>query len=189
MKLALSAALARMPARQLTLGLRALQAIAAALLWALALRAPLATLALQAEQRAQLAANRFDRGQLERQRAALALRLAALGRLPGQPSAQAGLDQLQATLIGAVERAAARHGVRLSGASPGPTRKLALFHEVSFEVGASGSYPGLLEWLVEIERTLPTLAILRFDLRGGTTPGPLEMKIRLAAYLVEEAPP
>lgn len=183
---ALTAALARWPARQLYLVLGGLIAVAAALAWTL-LRPPLAVLRLQAVERAALgqvdrdpAAQRGELAALERDASALAATLAA-------PAGRGGADELQMAVIGALDRAAALHGVRLSGATPGPGRVVARLVETPFDFEAAGAYQELFEWMAEIERSQPNLGIVRFDMRPETN-GQVIMKIRVTAYTLGGAP-
>jgi Tfp pilus assembly protein PilO len=185
---ALNDALARMPARQLRLIMGGLLAVMAAVVWTLLLRQPVATLRLQAAERARLEL-------VERNPAAQQKELAALERASQQmiarlapPAARASTQQFQSALIGELDLAAARHGVRLAGATPGQVRTVARMREVPFDLEASGSYQALLEWMAEIERSQANLAILRFELRPADTTGLLAMKIRVSAYLLGEAP-
>ena len=85
-------------------------------------------------------------------------------------------------LISEVDRIGTRHGVELSGAMPGPTRKAVIFDEIPFDIEAKGSYQSLVDWMGDIERSLPTLSIVRFEIRPSGTPPQLAMKIRIAAY-------
>lgn len=181
-----AAVLARMPARQLHLLLGGVLAIAAALLWTFAVRAPLAQLRLQHAERDRMALVAADPAQLARQLAALTSALATLETtVAAHGGAAAGADggQLQLRLIGMAERACARHGVQLRGAMPGPARTVAGFTEVSIDVEAVGSYPALIAWMTDIEAA-GALSVVSFDLAAGDGGGGRLVKTRLAAYVL-----
>lgn len=189
MKAALIRALARMPARQLHLVLGGSLAVALALLWVLGLRAPLAKLRLQDEERARLVLAVRDPAMQQQQFAVLDSDIKVLRAALKMPHAGVGTDQLQGALIGALDGAATRHGVRVASVSPGPFRMVARFREVPFDLEASGRYADLIEWMADIERTQPAIAIQRFDLRPAGSGGQLSIKLRVAAYLSAEGSP
>lgn len=184
----LTASLMRMPARQLYLILGGLLAVAAALVWTLMLRQPLAALRLQAEERSRLeqvertpAAQKAELAALDRDAGAMAMKLAP-------PRPQGGGNDLPLAVIGELDRAAARHGVRLSGATPGPARIVARLTETPFDFEAVGGYQELIEWLADIEARQPNLGIARFDLRPSDKTGQVIMKIRVNVYTLGGAP-
>lgn len=184
----LTAALTRMPARQLHLLLGGALVVVLALLWSFALRAPLAQLRAQRAEQARMALSAADPAQLARQLAALTGEVAALESSlsrqggGGADLPVAGTSQLQLRLIGAVERAAARHAVQLRGAVPGPARTIAGFREVSIDVEAVGSYQALMAWMADADGG--ALAVVSFDLGAGDSAGARVMKVRMAAYVL-----
>lgn len=188
---ALLAALARMPARQLALLLGGVLAVIAALLWSVALRAPLAAMRAQQAEIARLSLVAAQPARTAQQLAALALEVDKLDKVlagqtvPGNSGERA--DQLQLRLIGEADRAAARHAVILRGAVPGPRRVVTGFQEVSIDVEAAGSYQALVDWLREVDAA-GTLAIVSFDLAAGDGAGGRVMKTRMAAYQLPPAP-
>lgn len=187
MKAALMAALARMPARQLNLLLGGALAIVLALLWTFALRAPLAVLRAQRAELARIgpvagpAQAALALGALETEVAALA---AKLGMAGGAGAANA----LQLRLVKEAERAAARHGVVLRSAAPGPARSVASFAEVAIDVEAAGSYQALVAWMGEIEGGAGALSVVSFELRAGDSARQRIVRIRMAAYLPPKEP-
>ena len=187
MKAPLMAAVARMPARQLNMLLAGVLAIVLALLWTFALRAPLAALRLQRAERARMELAAGQPARTAQQLAALSAQVGALERALGRDGG-AG-SQLQLRLIGEVDRAAARHGVLLRSAAPGPARTVATFTETSIDVEAAGSYRALVAWLREIDAGAGPLSIVSFDLRAGDGAAQRIIKIRLAAYLPPKEQP
>ena len=181
MKTNLMAGLARMPARQLNMLLTGALAIVLALLWTFALRAPLAAMRAQQAERARMELVASQPARTAQQLAALSAQVAALERTLGQ-HAGAG-SQLQLRLIGEVDRAAARHGVLLRSATPGPARSVATFTEASIDVEAAGSYQALVAWLREIDEGAGPLSIVSFELRAVDGAPQRIVKIRMAAYL------
>ena len=112
----------------------------------------------------------------------------ALTRQLGTADLQRSPDRMLVDLIGAIDRAGSRHGVTLNGATPGPSRKTMIFDELPFDIEARGSYQSLVAWMADLEQTLPMLAIVRFDLHPTEQPAQLSMKIRVAAYRLQESP-
>lgn len=185
--------LARVPARQLNLALIGTLVIACALVWLLAVRTPLATLRVMQAESARLeavaVAAATDTDGLRLQGERLAAEAAALSHDLDKVYMQRSADQMLVYLISEVDRAGTRHGVKLSGAMPGQARKVAIFDEIPFDVEARGSYQSLVDWMGEIERSLPALSIVRFEIRPADAPPQLAMKIRIAVYRPLEAHP
>lgn len=176
------AELARWPARQLYLVFGGLIAVSVALVWTLLLRSPLAALRQQAEERSRLeqvipspAAQHSELATLERDAKAMVGKLWA-------PGMHQGGSELQMAVIGALDRSAVRHGVRLSGAAPGPMRNVARLVESPFDFEAGGAYQDLFQWMAEIETSQPNMGIVRFELRPSDPKRELIMKIRIAVY-------
>lgn len=191
---------AALPARQLHLVGAGLLLVAGAALWFYALRAPLTALrAVRAEQ-AQLGQAAGDPRLLAAQLAALdadSRQLAQrLGAAPGQPSAQSSAQtpaqtpaQAQVRLVGSLGALAREQGVTVHGVAPAPDEMALAFVRLGFDVDASGPYAALLAWMDAIERAQPNLSIAGFDMRPGTAPGQVAMKIRIAAYQTQENAP
>ncbi len=179
--------LARVPARQLNLALIATLVAAGALVWLFCMRTPLAALrSMQAEQ-SRLARAATDPAALMRQNASVVQEVAALSRSLGKDDVARSPDQFLVYLIGEVDRAGTRHRVELSGAKAAATRKAVIFDEIPFDIEATGSYQGLVDWMADIERSLPMLSIVSFEISPTDAPPQLAMKIRIAAYRQLEA--
>ena len=180
---------AALPARQLHLAGAGLLLIAGAALWFHALRAPLTALrAVRAEQ-AQLAQAAGDPHLLAAQLAALAADSRELeqrlGAGPGNASAQTSAQtsaQAQVRLVGNLGALAREQGVAVHGVAPAPDEMALGFVRLGFDVDASGTYGALLAWMNAIERSQPNLSIAGFDMRTGTAPGQVAIRIRIAAY-------
>lgn len=188
--------LTRMPARQLHLLLGGALAVVLALLWTVGVRAPLAQLRLQQAEKTRMALVANDPAQLARQLAGLGAQIAALesfldsqaGGARGAKTASEAPEpaQVQLRLIGAVEQAAARHGVQLRGAVPVAARTVAGFKEVSVSIEATGSYQALMAWMADADSA--SLAVVSFALDPGESAAARVVKIRIAAYLpIKEA--
>lgn len=195
---ALHAALARLPQRQLHLLMAGVLLVTAALLWSFALRAPLAALRAQRADQLLLEQAVSNPRQMAAQLAALTAQVAAQERAATQladssdAEAAAGAansanaadaSRMQLALIGQVDRACARHGVRLRLAVPAAARPVATFTEVAIDVEVAGSYRALLALLRDIDADGGKLAVVSFDLVSGDGASGRLMKIRLAAYL------
>lgn len=183
---------AALPARQLHLAGAGLLLIAGAALWFHALRAPLTALrAVRAEQ-AQLAQAAGDPHLLAAQLAALAADSRQLekrlGAGPGNASAQTSA-QAQVRLVGNLGALAREQGVAVHGVAPAPDEMALGFVRLGFDVDASGPYGALLAWMNAIERSQPNLSIAGFDMRTGTAPGQVAIRIRIAAYQTQETAP
>lgn len=173
-----------LPIRQLHLVGGGLLLCVATALWFAALHGPLAALrALRAEQQ-RLAAAALDPQPLAAQLAALQAQVRALS----QPLAQAGAAQEQVGLIGQIGRLAAAHGVALSGATPAPEQPVMAFDQAGFDADASGRYDALLAWMAALEVSGPGLSVAGFEMHPAT-PGPVGMKIRVAAYRPQKGAP
>jgi len=191
---------AALPARQLHLAGAGLLLIAGAALWFYALRAPLTALrAVRAEQ-AQLAQAAGDPRLLAAQLAQLAAdsrqleqRLGAgSGQASGPALAQASAQtsaQAQVRLVGSLGALAREQGVTVHGVAPAPDEMALGFMRLGFDVDASGPYAALLAWMNAIERSQPNLSIAGFDMRTGTAPGQVAIRIRIAAYQTQENAP
>lgn len=179
--------LARIEARQLQLLMVVLLALLAALLWLVALRQPLAQLQALRAEHSLLESSAID-PTLGRQTQQLHAEIVLLAQQLGAANLQRSPDRMLVDLIGAIDRAGNRHGVTLNGATPGPSRKTMIFEELPFDIEARGSYQALVGWIADLEQSLPTLAIVRFDLRPVEQPAQLSMKIRVAAYRLQDAP-
>ena len=183
---------AALPARQLHLAGAGLLLIAGAALWFHALRAPLTALrAVRAEQ-AQLAQAAGDPRLLAAQLAALAADSRELekrlGAGPGPASTQASA-QAQVRLVGSLGALAREQGVTVHGVAPAPDEMALAFVRLGFDIDASGPYGALLAWMNAIERSQPNLSIAGFDMRTGTAPGQVTIRIRIAAYQTQETAP
>lgn len=168
----LQKALAAMPARQLKLVAVGIVAIAAALAWTSAIRAPLAALRQQKARLAVLEAERVRAGAL---RAAVAgVRAAA-----PLPAAPAPLE-----LVAAVSGSAHDAGLAVAVATPGAERSVAGLRQRSLQVEASGSYAAILDWLAAIEAGQPAVAVTRLALRAQED-GRRQVQLQLGAYSEE----
>lgn len=168
----LQKALAAMPARQLNLIAIGIVAIAAALAWTLAIRAPLAGLRQQKARLAVLEADRLRAG---------ALRGSAAGpdAAPPLPAAPAPLE-----LVAAVSASAHDAGLAVAAATPGAERDVAGLRQRSLQLEASGSYAAILDWLAAIESRQPAVAVTRLTLRAQDD-GRRQVQLQLGAYAAE----
>ena len=180
-------ALARLPSRQLHALLMCLLALLAALLWQWGLRLPIGQLQVLRGERSVLEASAID-ATVQRQIQQIEQANLALSRQLGTLDAQHTSDRILVDLIGAIDRVARRHGVVLDGATPGPVRQSVIFDEVPVDFEARGNYQALVDWLVEVEQTLPTLAIVRFAMQPAGPSGQLAIKLRAASYRLQAAP-
>lgn len=171
----LQKALAAMPERQLKLIAFGIVAIAAALVWTLAIRAPLAALRQQKARVAVLEAERLRTH---------ALRTGAAGgdAVPALPAAPAPLE-----LLAAVSGSAHDAGLAVAVATPGAERSVAGLRQRSLQLEASGSYAAILDWLAAIEARQPAVAVTKLALRAQDG-GRRQVQLQLGAYSGEGAP-
>jgi len=172
---ALKQALAAMPARQLNLIAVGVVAIAAMLIWTLAIRAPLAALRLQQVQLASLVAAQGG--------PAAARATGAAAELPAMPVPPAPL-----ALIAAVSASARDAGLAVGGAVPGPERAVAGLRQQTLDIDASGSYGAILGWLHDIETHQPAVGITRIGLRAAPDEPRRLVQLQLGAYAAEGKP-
>lgn len=179
---------AAVPARQLHLLGGGLLLVAAAGLWTYGVKMPLAALrALQAEQ-ARLGAASADPQLLGAQLVALGSDTQALAKRLGIGAAQPA-SQLMVGLVGDIGALARIHGIKLHSATPAPERRSLAFEQIGFDADVSGSYAGLLAWMEALEHARPNLSIASFDMRAASTPGQIDMKVRIAAFRPQESTP
>lgn len=170
---ALRQALAAMPARQLNLVAIGAVAIAAALVWTLAIRAPLAA--------------------LRQQRLQLASLQAAPAPMPAPAMPAGGGEQTMAlptppaplALIAAVSASARDAGLVVGGAMPGPERNLAGLRQQTLDIEASGGYGAILDWLDGIEAHQPAVGITRVSMRAAQEAPRRVVQLQLGAYGAE----
>jgi len=165
-------ALAAMPARQLNLVAIGAVAIVAALMWTLAIRAPLAALRQQQVRLVSLRAAQAN--------APAPLPAATQTSLPPLPAAPAPLALIAAA--GASARAA---GLTVGGAVPGAQRSIAGLRQQTLDIEASGSYGAILEWLDGIEARQPAVGIVRLNLRAVPEEARRLVQLQLGAYEAE----
>ena len=179
-------ALAALPARQLNLVAIGAVAIVAALMWTLAIRAPLAALrqqqvrlvalrAAQANAPAPLPAGSPAAGS-----PAAGSPAAGSAAFPPLPAAPAPLALIAAA--GASARAA---GLTVGGAVPGAERSIAGLRQQTLDIEASGSYGAILEWLDGIEARQPAVGIVRLNLRAAPEEARRLVQLQLGAYGTE----
>jgi len=187
MTLSLRQALAALPARQLNLVAIGAVAIVAALMWTLAIRAPLAALrqqqirlvslrVAQANAPAPLTAGSLTAGSP----AAGSPAAGSPAALPPLPAAPAPLALIAAA--GASARAA---GLTVGGAVPGAQRSIAGLRQQTLDIEASGSYGAILEWLDGIEARQPAVGIVRLNLRAAPEEARRLVQLQLGAYETE----
>jgi type II secretory pathway component PulM len=169
-------ALAALPARQLNLVAIGAVAIVAALMWTLAIRAPLAALR---QQQVRLVALRAAQANAP---APLPAGSPAAGSaaLPPLPAAPAPLALIAAA--GASARAA---GLTVGGAVPGAERSIAGLRQQTLDIEASGSYGAILDWLDGIEARQPAVGIVRLNLRAAPEEARRLVQLQLGAYGTE----
>ena len=171
MKPALLHSLAAMPARQLNLAAIGTVAIAAALVWTLAIRAPFAALR---QQQLRVAALHASRGPVP---VPSALPAAALVPPAAAPAPLA--------LIAAVSASAREAGLVVSSAVPGPERSVAGLRQQNLDIEASGGYGAILGWLDGIEAGQPAVGITRVTLRAAPESANRIVQLQLGAYTAE----
>ena len=104
-------------------------------------------------------------------------------RLSGELRAPAQDEQLAVSLMRDLDRAAARSGILLTSVKPATRREVLSFEEVSFEVGAQGKYLPLCEWLLDLERTLGTLAtVSEFTMKSVDEGRQVALSLKVAVY-------
>jgi Tfp pilus assembly protein PilO len=123
--------------------------------WTLALRQPYAQYRQLGSNRAALSVALGQTPDPGRELGPLALELKRLSdKLNGGWSLPVADDVMAASLMKALDRSAAGHGVLLAGIKPKARRQVAVFEEVSFEVSASGSYLQLGAWMLDFDQVM-----------------------------------
>ncbi len=104
-------------------------------------------------------------------------------RLSGEMRVSASDDTMVASVIEALDRSAAAHGVTLSGVKPMAKKQVSLFEEVVFEVSAQGAYLRLSEWMLDFGKTLGNNAtVTDFDLKTTDAGRQVILTMNVALY-------
>lgn len=104
-------------------------------------------------------------------------------KLGGELRLAASDDKMAASLMEALDRSAAVHGVTLSGVKPKERKQVSVFEEVSFEVTAKGPYLQLCEWMLDFGNTLGNNAtITEFDVKYANEPRKVALSLNIALY-------
>lgn len=152
--------------------------------WMLVLRKPYAeyqkSVATRASLESMLSVASEQTGDLER----LTIELKQLTeKLGGELRLAASDDKMAASLMEALDRSAAVHGVTLSGVKPKERKQVSVFEEVSFEVTAKGPYLQLCEWMLDFGNTLGNNAtITEFDVKYANEPRKVALSLSIALY-------
>lgn len=152
--------------------------------WMLVLRKPYAeyqqSVATRASLESMLSEASDQTGDLER----LTIELKQLTeKLGGELRLAASDDKMAASLMEALDRSAAVHGVTLSGVKPKERKQVSVFEEVSFEVTAKGPYLQLCEWMLDFGNTLGNNAtITEFDVKYANEPRKVALSLSIALY-------
>lgn len=92
-------------------------------------------------------------------------------------------DEMAASLMEALDRSAAVHGVMLSGVKPKERKQMPVFEEVSFEITAKGPYLHLSEWMMGLGQALGNNAtITEFDMKSGNEEQKVALSLSIALY-------
>lgn len=92
-------------------------------------------------------------------------------------------DEMAASLMEALDRSAAVHGVMLSGVKPKERKPVSVFEEISFEITAKGSYLRLSEWMMGLGQTLGNNAtITEFDMKNSNEEQKVALSLNIALY-------
>lgn len=92
-------------------------------------------------------------------------------------------DEIAASLMEALDRSAAVHGVTLSGVKPKERKQVSVFEEASFEITAKGSYLQLCEWMLDFGKTLGNNAtISEFDMKNSNEERKVALSLNIALY-------
>lgn len=104
-------------------------------------------------------------------------------RLSGEMRVPVSDDTMVASVLEALDRSAAAHGVTLSGVKPMERKQLSLFEEVVFDVSAQGAYLRLSEWMLDFGKTLGNNAtVTDFDLKTTDAGRQVILTMSVALY-------
>lgn len=102
-------------------------------------------------------------------------------------SAHLPSEQMEAWVIGALDRISRNHGVQLLSVEPGQGDAVMMFEELPYEVDVAGGYFSLYEWLNSVERELRPMVIKQFEIDRSAGDARVRMRLRLVAYRPGEA--
>lgn len=92
-------------------------------------------------------------------------------------------DKMAASLMEALDRSAALHGVLLSGVKPKERKPVSVFEEVSFEITAKGPYLHLSEWMMDFGKALGNNAVVtEFDMKNTNEGQNVALSLNIALY-------
>ena len=90
---------------------------------------------------------------------------------------------MAASLMEALDASAIKHKVNLSGVTPMERRMVSVFEELSFEVGASGAYLPLSDWMLGFGEALGGSAtITDFSMKSIDEGRRVQLTLKLALY-------
>jgi Tfp pilus assembly protein PilO len=152
--------------------------------WMLVLRKPYAEYQQIVATRASLASTLSQSSDQSSDLEKLTIELKQLTeKLGGELRLPASDDKMAASLMEALDRSAAVHGVTLSGIKPKERKQVSVFEEVPFEITAKGPYLHLCEWMLDFGKTLGNNAtITEFDMKNTNEDRKVALSLNIALY-------
>ena len=153
-------------------------------LWMLVLRRPVAEFRQLRTAHAALTASVLHSPQQVDELGRVASELRQLTeKLSGQLRVKASDDEMAASLMAALDDAAARHRIQLSSLQPGERKQVSVFEEVTFKVGAKGGYLDLCQWMLDLEQSLGSnAAISEFEMKAAGEARDVMLSFNIALY-------
>ncbi len=152
--------------------------------WILVLRKPFAQYQQVLSSHQVLASSLDEKADQSGELTRLATELRQLAdRLSGELRLPSADDKMVASLMEALDASAIKHRVNLSGVTPMERRMVSVFEELSFEVGASGAYLPLCDWILGFGEALGGSAtITDFSMKSLDEGRRVQLTLKLALY-------
>lgn len=152
--------------------------------WILVLRKPYMEYQQVTSSRQGLASSLDEKSDKSGELTRLATELRQLAdRLSGELRLPSADDKMAASLMEALDASAIKHKVNLSGVTPMERRMVSVFEELSFEVGASGAYLPLSDWMLGFGEALGGSAtITDFSMKSIDEGRRVQLTLKLALY-------
>ena len=92
--------------------------------------------------------------------------------------------QLEAYIIGQLQKVSWNSGVELASVIPGQGRKVQMFREALFKVKLSATYQNLFKWLQSINNELGFIVVKKFDIRASAADIDHDPQLQISLTLV-----
>ena len=93
-------------------------------------------------------------------------------------------EQMEAFIIGHLQKVSWNTGVELASVIPGQGRKVQMFQEALFKVKLNATYSNLFNWLQAINKELGFIVVKKFDIRAAASDLEKDPQLQITLTLV-----